>query len=91
MKKLLSIAIPFYNGFETIVSILNELAESNDLNYEIIISDVCSEAQQSDKLLNFIQDNNHNQNMNLPVKARFTLEDICYSEKYGNQIKSNSL
>jgi glycosyltransferase involved in cell wall biosynthesis len=57
LKKLLSIAIPFYNGFETIVSILNELAESNDLNYEIIISDDCSEAQQSDKLLNFIDVN----------------------------------
>ena len=37
MKKIvLSIAIPFFNGFETVVSILNELGGSIELNYEIL-------------------------------------------------------
>ena len=63
-----------------------------DERYSIpLIINLGYSADPNDKLLNFIQDNNDNQNMNLPVKTRFSLEDICYSEKYGNQIKSNSL
>lgn len=53
----LSIAIPFYNGFETIVAILQELGGNIDLNYEIIISDDCSDLKQSESLIQYLESN----------------------------------
>ena len=40
--KFLSIAIPYYNGFETTKLILDELGSNDESNYDIVISDDCS-------------------------------------------------
>ena len=63
-KYLITIAIPFYNGYDTTVLILNELASDLDSNYEILISDDNSSFDQSEKLINFIK-NNINENSNI--------------------------
>jgi glycosyltransferase involved in cell wall biosynthesis len=54
-KPLLTIAIPFYNGFETTKLILNELFSSVESNYEILISDDFSSESQSTNLVSYIE------------------------------------
>lgn len=62
-KKILTIAIPYYNGYETIISILNELSGSIELDYEILISDDCSDSRHSERLSHFISVNFPNSNI----------------------------
>lgn len=70
-NKELSIGIPFYNGFDTIVAILDELGGSIDLNYEIIISDDCSDLKQSESLIQYL-------------KSNFSSSNIFYSRNEKN-------
>lgn len=61
----LTVAIPFYNGFETTKLIVNELVSKNDENYEILISDDCSNESQYISLKNYINSNYPNSNIRL--------------------------
>ena len=56
-NSLLTIAIPFYNGFETTKLILDELATFNSENYDILISDDNSDESESRNLESYIKSN----------------------------------
>ena len=62
-KLLLTIAIPFYNGVEKIVHILNNLYENYKTNYEILIIDDFSEKKESEELLYLINNKYNNGNI----------------------------
>ena len=62
-KKVLTIAIPFYNGFDTVSLILNELTLIDSKNFEIIISDDFSDILISQKLQNLILNLNKKNNI----------------------------
>lgn len=64
-NKVVSICIPFYNGYETIRLILDELGDYDDINYEIVISDDCSNEIESNNLKNYIDTNFKNSNIRL--------------------------
>lgn len=68
---ILSIAIPYYNGYETTIGILDELASNSSDEYEIIISDDCSNAEQSNLLTEYISLN-------------FLDSNIIYSKNHEN-------
>ena len=63
--KVVSICIPFYNGFNTIKLILDELGTYHDINYDIVISDDCSRESESNNLRNYISKNFPNSNIRL--------------------------
>ena len=63
--KEVSICIPFYNGYETTKLILDELCDSNNLIYEIIISDDNSKDIESYNLKNYIDTYYLNSNVKL--------------------------
>ncbi len=62
-NSILAIAIPFYNGFDTTKLIIDELNSGYDSDFEIVISDDCSELAESSKLLNYIESNFFNSNI----------------------------
>jgi len=65
LRKVVSICIPFYNGYETIKLILDELGNNDQVNYEIVISDDCSNEVESNSLRNYIETNFSNSNIRL--------------------------
>lgn len=63
--KEVSICIPFYNGYETTKLILEELGSYDNNNYEIIISDDCSDEVESFNLKQYIDTHFSNSNVRL--------------------------
>lgn len=61
--KKLTIAIPFYNSYDTIIPILIELFDEINSNYDILISDDCSDETISEKLYYHINHNFPNSNI----------------------------
>lgn len=70
-QTILSIAIPYYNGYDTTIAIIDELASNSNAEYEIVISDDCSNAKQSDLLVEYISLN-------------FSDSNIIYSKNQDN-------
>jgi glycosyltransferase involved in cell wall biosynthesis len=87
---ILTIAIPFYNGLDKISNILSNLYKNENSNYEILLIDDCSYSEQTEGLLNLINNkyNNGNlrylyNNINLGMDANF---EKCIFESYGKYI-----
>lgn len=66
MNKLkLTVAVPFYNGFNTVENILHELSAPKDAEYEILIIDDYSLNDQWVLLTNLVEKNYHESNIRL--------------------------
>lgn len=64
-SSILTLSIPFYNGFSTIKLILDELTDIKNENYEILISDDNSNESESIKLYNYVNINLSNSNIKI--------------------------
>jgi hypothetical protein len=64
-NSILTLAVPFYNGFATTKIIIDELGSINNEYFEILISDDNSNEYESLKLKNYINTNFSNSNIRL--------------------------